>query len=195
MGWTPLSLVSFQAELEKLKHATFTPSGARLHAIPGFVRFEGSLSHPEMNTVPSKFTTNGWEDSLFLDKVIGNDLFFRLCVPPRLQAHLLSDGSATYFEMCNPHQAMWILPREMLKPKLQALDWGVYGRPRLPEGKRPQEWYGSGWLFRCPRQRKLHQYCIPTHGARKLTPCERVCDFLVPHYGGGKYSYGSASEW
>ena len=60
---------------------------------------------------------------------------------------------------------------------------------------RPQEWFGGGWLFRCPRQRKLHQYCTPSKGARKLVPCERACDFLVPHYGGGKYAYGNGSNW
>ena len=90
---------------------------------------------------------------------------------------------------------MWSLPRDMLRPKLSALEWTRDGKPPLPPQARPQEWFGGGWLFRCQRQRKLYQYCVPSRGARKLIPCERACDFLVPHYGGGKYAYGNGSEW
>ena len=90
---------------------------------------------------------------------------------------------------------MWALPRDLLRAKLAALRWNLDGTPLLPTQMRPQEWFGGGWLFRCPRQRKLHQYCTPSKGARKLVPCERACDFLVPHYGGGKYAYGNGSNW
>ena len=50
------------------------------------------------NAVP----VEGRQRSVRLGHVIGNDLFFRLCVSPRLESHDLADGSTRYFEMCNP---------------------------------------------------------------------------------------------
>lgn len=199
VGWTPWSLVAFVAEWGRLRRATFKSkskqTATRIHAIPGFVRWEGTRKHSELNSLSPMLRELGPSSNYVpLDWVIGNDLFFKLCVPPRVQTHDLADGSGRYIELCNPHQGMWVLPREMLRAKLRALEWSE-GRPLLPDKMRPQEWHASGWLFRCPRQRKLYQYCNQSRGAIKLTPCERACDFLVPHFGHGKYAYGNASEW
>ena len=106
LGWTPWSIVAFQAEMEKLRHASYTPGGRTMHAIPGFVRWEGSSKHAELNVVPlALHHTSATSGHVPLDHVIGNDLFFKLCIPPRLEAHTLTDGTTRYFEMCNPVRA------------------------------------------------------------------------------------------
>jgi hypothetical protein len=200
IGWTPWSVMAWVAEFERLRHADFTPNDSKLHAVPGFIRWEARAAFNELNVVdPNRLLPRALSSGVNqqpLDRLIGNDLFFRLCVLPRIEAHDLSDRSSRYLEMCNPHQAMWILPQKLLRAKLARLRWHVSEAepPQLPPHARPQEWWGGGWLFRCPRQRKLYQYCVPSQGMRKLVPCERVCDFLVQHFG-GKYSYGNGSEW
>ena len=102
LGWTPWSLVAFQREMEMLRRATYTPGGRTMHAIPGFVRWEGSAKHAELNVVPSGHHTSASSGHVPLEHVIGNDLFFKLCIPPKLEAHHLMDGTTRYFEMCNP---------------------------------------------------------------------------------------------
>ena len=106
LGWSPWSLHAFKAEMDLLRRASFAPAGKQMHALPGFVRWEGSSRHPELNEQPSVPVTHGPRSSHQpLEHIIGNDLFFRLCVPPRLETHTVVDGSTRYFEMCNPVSA------------------------------------------------------------------------------------------
>eukprot|EP00930_Biecheleria_cincta_P035296 TRINITY_DN24279_c0_g2_i1.p1 TRINITY_DN24279_c0_g2~~TRINITY_DN24279_c0_g2_i1.p1 ORF type:complete len:988 (-),score=119.08 TRINITY_DN24279_c0_g2_i1:434-3184(-) len=177
IGWTPQSLLSYAAEFDKMRSAT--PSEFPAQMLPGFIRWEATSEYHHLNDVHARLSSGLANFNRVSEgAIISNDLFWSRL--PGVMGPFEINGEV-YFSPRNPCQGIWALPKSEL-----SLRW----RARIPNrqnlSNEYREFFGSGWLYRCPSDKG----CGESGGARKLIPCRRAQEFLVMHMSNGKYAYG-----